>query len=287
MAARRKCSACAVQVLVDTACLRAFCFCVIIGTNALESFNGSISARVSERSDFFISHVGRAQLALLKRCYPVGYCEVVRYLRGACGLPPLTDRAEKDALVHQRRAAQLHGDATVWDSESVRQASEKKLKTKAIRSTTQTKDGKLVKIANEVSCAALEEKNSRVGGLEGGVGGSDRGASSQKRARGEGGCTDGLLVYDRSGSNATRNFNESMVVPSTAKEVSKQRTCKECERRGVSVTEPLAVGHKEASLARCAGVQRAWIERGGQLSHPETSRPATGPTPTTPRKAVR
>ena len=36
-------------------------------------------------------------------------------------------------------------------------------------------------------------------------------------------------------------------------------------------------------LGGAQGVQRAWIERGGQLSHPERSRPATAPTPTTPR----
>ena len=50
--------------------------------------------------------------------------------------------------------------------------------------------------------------------------------SSNKRAREEGGCADGLLVYDRSGGNSTRHLEQSMVVPSSAKKVSKQRTCK-------------------------------------------------------------
>lgn len=89
----RKCSACAVQVLVNTTCLRAFCFCVIIGTDALESFNGSIVAMVSKKSDFYMSHIGRAQLALLKRCFPGGYSVVVRRLREMCHLPPLTGTA--------------------------------------------------------------------------------------------------------------------------------------------------------------------------------------------------
>ncbi|CAM9882093.1 unnamed protein product, partial [Pylaiella littoralis] len=75
---KRKCAACAAQVLINTACLRAFFFYVVIGTNMLESFNGSsIAAMVSKRSDFYISHVGRAQLALYKRCFPGGYSEVV------------------------------------------------------------------------------------------------------------------------------------------------------------------------------------------------------------------
>ena len=147
---------------------------------------------VSKRSDFYINQVGRAQPALLKRCYPVRYGEVVRFLRGPCGLPPLTDRAEKDTLGHQRRAAQLYRDATVWDSESLRQTSDKKLKTQAIRSATQTKHSKLLKVANELSCAALANKNARVGELEGELEGSERGARSQKRVREEGGCANGL-----------------------------------------------------------------------------------------------
>lgn len=63
---KRKCSACAVPVLINTACLRAFCFCVSIGTDALESYNGSIAAMASKQSDFILSHVGRSQLAILK-----------------------------------------------------------------------------------------------------------------------------------------------------------------------------------------------------------------------------
>ena len=43
----QKCPACDVQVLIHTACLRAFCFCVMIGTNALESFNEREHRRAS------------------------------------------------------------------------------------------------------------------------------------------------------------------------------------------------------------------------------------------------
>lgn len=88
---------------------------------------------VSKQSDCYTSQIGRAQFVILKRCYPGGYRAVVRYQCHACGLPPLTDRAEKDTQVHRRKAAQLHGDATVWDCASVKKASDKNLKTKANR----------------------------------------------------------------------------------------------------------------------------------------------------------
>ncbi|CAN0194792.1 unnamed protein product, partial [Ectocarpus fasciculatus] len=155
MSTKRRCPACAVQVLVNTACLRAFSFCQLIGTNALESYNGSIAAMVSKRSDFYISHVGRAQLALLKRCFPGGYREVVRRLRKACGLPPLTNRAEEETLVHQRKAGHLKAGQEVWSSAAVRADSESKLGRKFHRSLTQTKDGAMLKAANEKGQAEL------------------------------------------------------------------------------------------------------------------------------------
>ena len=89
----QKCPACDVQVLIHTACLRAFCFCVMIGTNALESFNGSIAALVTKKSDFYASHVGRAQLAILKRSFPGGYAALVELLRHRLELAPLTEQA--------------------------------------------------------------------------------------------------------------------------------------------------------------------------------------------------
>jgi len=223
---KRKCSACAVQVLVNTACLRAFCFCVLIGTNALESFNGSISAMVSKRSDFYISHVGRAQLALLKRCFPGGYGNVVDRLRQACRLAPLTERAKMDTRKHQRKANHLYGAATTLSSDEVRKASDKKLLHKARRSAKQTADGKLLKTANEARCAALEQKNLRAEEGEGAGADTDGdgSAAGKKRTRDKGGSPDGLLLYDRSGSSSSKNLQESMVRPSAPKKARNKST---------------------------------------------------------------
>ena len=240
---------------------------------------------VSKRSDFYSSHVGRAQLALMKRCFPGGYPEVVGRLRTACQLPPLTERALKDTLVHERRAAQLYGAATVWDSESVRKVSDKKLKRKADRSARQTKDGQLLSMANELSCAALESVGAKVGeGAEAGPTGGDGGAPGNERPPEEGGGANGLSVYDRSGSNSTRNLNESMVVPPSAKKAARQRSCKACIKFGVSVERLRAVRHHRSSATQCELVQKAWVDAGGEVSPSDAPLSTTATAATTPAK---
>ena len=79
---------------MHTAYLRAFCFCVMIGTNALESFNGSIAALATKKSEKYASHVGRKMVAILKLCYPEGYIALVELLCSRLELSPLTDQAK-------------------------------------------------------------------------------------------------------------------------------------------------------------------------------------------------
>ncbi|CAB1112983.1 unnamed protein product [Ectocarpus sp. CCAP 1310/34] len=274
MSTKRKCPACAEQVLVNTACLRAFSFCLVIGTNALESFNGSVAAMVSKRSDFYISHVGRAQLALLKRCFPGGYREVVRRIRKACGLPPLTNRAEEETLVHQRKARHLEAGHEVWSSAAVRVGSDSKLKRKHRRSLVQTKHGAELKAANEKSQAELYKS-----------------VGEDKRARAKGGDAgaNGLLSYDRGGSNASRNLNEGMVAPAKRKRTS--GACKECGKFGVPAFWLAQRQHSRAAKTRCAKEQRLRVAAGRPetlLSTPpsRTGSPAvTGVVPPTPGSA--
>ena len=61
--------------------------------NALESFNRSIAALVTKKSDFYASYVGRAQLAILKRSFPGGYAALVELLRHRLELALLIDQA--------------------------------------------------------------------------------------------------------------------------------------------------------------------------------------------------
>ena len=79
---------------MHTAYLRPFCFCVMIGTNALESSNGSFAALVTKKSDFYARHVRRAMVAILKRCFPGGHVTLVELLCSRLELSPLTDQVK-------------------------------------------------------------------------------------------------------------------------------------------------------------------------------------------------
>ena len=93
------------------ACLRAFCFCVMIGTNGLESFNGSIAALVTKKSGFYASHVGQAMDAILKRCFPGGYVALI--LCSRLELAPLTDQVKTAAARRINYANHVGGEETV------------------------------------------------------------------------------------------------------------------------------------------------------------------------------
>ena len=93
----------------------------MIGTNALESFNGSIAALVTKKSNFYTSHVGRAMLAILKRCFPGGYVALVELLRGRLELVPLTNQA-KTAAVRNINSANHIGENQTVCSEAKLQA---------------------------------------------------------------------------------------------------------------------------------------------------------------------
>ena len=122
----QKCPACDVQVLLHTACLRAFCFCVMIGTNALESFNGSIAALVTRKRDFYASHVGRAMLEILKICFPGGYAALAELLRHGLELTPLTYQAKIAAASHINKANDVGEGETVCLEATLQELNTKK-----------------------------------------------------------------------------------------------------------------------------------------------------------------
>ena len=94
----QNCPACDAEDVTELPCNRDWVFCTKFGTNTLESINWSISAIVSKRSDFFVSHFGRAHLAVLKRLFPGGYTALAQHLRERLELAPLFNAAvRKDA----------------------------------------------------------------------------------------------------------------------------------------------------------------------------------------------
>ena len=98
---------------MHTSYLRAFCFCVMIDTNTLESFNGSIAALATKKSDIYASHVGREIVAILKGCFPGGYVALVEVLCSRLELSPLTDQVKTAAARHINYAIHVGGDETV------------------------------------------------------------------------------------------------------------------------------------------------------------------------------
>lgn len=188
VSAKRKCAACSAQVLINTACLRAFCFCVLIGTNALESFNGSIAAMVPKRSDFFVSHVGRAQLALLKRCHPGGYAAVVDKLRARLQLPPLTPEARAATLKQQRKAGRIRKGCEVWSRADVAADGDAKLARRNKTSIVQANyHQKKLKVATaQMDCTPGARSEDRAGG---GAATSRKGKGRGKKRRVLGDCS--------------------------------------------------------------------------------------------------
>ena len=68
----------------------------------MESINGSIFAIVSKRSDFFVSHFGRAHLAVLKRVFPGGYTALAQHLRERLELAPLSNAAVRKVVAREK-----------------------------------------------------------------------------------------------------------------------------------------------------------------------------------------
>lgn len=267
------------QVLVNTACLRAFCFCVLIGTNALESFNGSIAARVSKRSDFFISHVGRAQLALLKRCYSGGYHAVARHLRNACNLAPLTASSEEATGAQLRNSFTTTKSRPVWDKAAVERAGEVKLKRRCAGSKERTKDGALLKGAHLTHCEELE-RGATVGGASKTPAGTVPGGAGRKRRRNDLDANE-TSSYDRTGSSWAKNLRESTVEPAHAgaNGANKRRknACSKCREIGVPVNWLLSANHGRASDAKCKTTREAWANASPGTS-PTTPLSSAAPT---------
>ena len=85
----------------------------MIGTNALERFNGSFAALVTKKSDFYASHVRRAMVAILKICFPGGHVTLVELLCSRLELSPLTDQVKTVVARHISHANHVEGHETV------------------------------------------------------------------------------------------------------------------------------------------------------------------------------
>ena len=270
----QKCPACDVQVLIHTACLRAFCFCVMIGTNALESFNGSIAALVTKKSDFYASHVGRAQLAILKRSFPGGYAALVELLRHRLELAPLTDQARIAAARHTNKANHIGAGETVCSEAKLQELNIKKRDRRADSSKTAKANAAALKTA---SAAQLFFP------------GKDPGASNASGAVGSAGQSPGeVSCYDASGSKHKRTEKEFTATMEPPRKKKRQGgRCKACFAAGVSDTFLVAWKHERKVLKKCREVQEAWTrERAATPVHAAVAVAADAAQPKRPRGAA-
>ncbi|CAN0429652.1 unnamed protein product, partial [Pylaiella littoralis] len=63
----QRCAVCDSHTTILTTCIRALSFMTDLGTNHLESMNGSIAAKATKRSDFPLTHWARAQIGIMNR----------------------------------------------------------------------------------------------------------------------------------------------------------------------------------------------------------------------------
>lgn len=81
-----------------------------LGTQYLESVNGSIATKITKRCDFKTSHWARAQIAIMNRVLPCGPSGVANRIRERLRLPPLPPQSVKKAEAHERKNMRVvHG----------------------------------------------------------------------------------------------------------------------------------------------------------------------------------
>ena len=104
---------------------------------------------VSKRSDFYASHVGRSQLALMRRCYPGGYPKLVALLRQKLDLPPLSDQAVRAAVATEKANCHVPAGATVFSSEDISAGNIQRRKSRVASSQKCAANAAALKAANK------------------------------------------------------------------------------------------------------------------------------------------
>ena len=219
---------------------------------------------VSKRSDFYASHVGRSQLALMRRCYPGGYPKLVALLRQKLDLPPLSDQAVRAAVATEKANCHVPAGATVFSSEDISAGNIQRRKSRVASSQKCAANAAALKAANKAGegqhlDAALDNH-----------GRAEKDAQSKASVE--------MPRYDRAGSNHRRSEGEATMhlkTPSRRKKArpgaakaSPSSRCLTCKKRGVSSNFLATQQHyKRGKTETCEAVQRAW-SAGGSRSSP-------------------
>ena len=218
---------------------------------------------ILKRSDFYASHVGRSQLALMRRCYPGGYPKLVALLRQKLDLPLLSDQAVRAAVATEKANCHVPAGATVFSAEDMSAGNIQRRKSRVATSQKCAANAAALKVANKAGegqhlDAALDNH---------GRGGKD----TQSKASVE------MPLYDRAGSNHRRSEGEAtkhLKTPSRRKKArpgaakaSLSSRCQTCKKRGVSSDFLATHQHYKRGKTETFAVQRAW-SAGGSRSSP-------------------
>ena len=217
---------------------------------------------VLKRGDFYASHVGRSQLALMTRCYPGGYPKLVGLLHQKLDLPLLSDQAVRAAVATEK--ANCHVPAIVFSAEDMSAGNTQRRRSKVAASQKCAANAAALKVANK----AGEGQH-----LDAALDNHGRGGKYEpSRASVE------MPLYDRAGSNHRRSEGEAtthLKTPSWRKKArpgaakaSPSSRCQTCKKRGVSSVFLATKQHyKRGKTETCEAVQRVW-SAGGSRSSP-------------------
>ncbi|CAB1114574.1 unnamed protein product [Ectocarpus sp. CCAP 1310/34] len=132
--ALQPCGTCDSHVAFSVACIRAPAFMPDLGTQFLESVNGSIAAKATKRCDFPVTHYPRAQIAVMNRTLPGGAEEVANLIREEMALPRLTPPAAKVISDNDVKNTRLNARGDSMTGDEKKQRTDDKYATRADKS---------------------------------------------------------------------------------------------------------------------------------------------------------
>ncbi|CAB1100205.1 unnamed protein product [Ectocarpus sp. CCAP 1310/34] len=244
-----------------------------LGTNFLESMNGTIAAKATKRSDFNRTHWSRAQIAMMNRTHDDGPVGVANLVRSHMGLPPLTNRAAEKMEARDRRGKKVVVGQLHRTEEQRTKASTDRYKNKD-RVTTQTaankanhdkraKENKILPYGYGThGVAALRKKLAAEGedveGTADGESGRTSGKQKGKRKRKEAGGT-AIPEYNAGGSNTDNNDKLAADVRMGGTKTG--GVCSSCLEAGVGRQFLVDAQHARKGAKICSRTREQWGAR--------------------------
>ncbi|CAB1101939.1 unnamed protein product [Ectocarpus sp. CCAP 1310/34] len=269
------CGPCDSHTAFAVACIRSTAFMPDLGTQFLESVNGSIASKASKRNDFPLTHWPRAQIAVMNRTLRCGTLGVANLIREELRLPILSAPAAKVVSDHERKNTRvsLTGEYQTDDQKKQRTAD---------RYTTKADKSRLIAVWKGLSAADVAENEihpsgfgavdlASVRGKFDAITGDDKGPGKDGRAQ-DGGTAGGkgkgsrkrsaalacLPDYTAAGSDTSKN---AIVLADVRTGGKKARVCAECTAAGVGLQFLADKQHQRKGQKICRKVREEWAAK--------------------------